>query len=125
MWVLCFSFFFFFKQKTAYDMRISDWSSYVCSSDLGVGGKLYTITGNSRSAPIVAIRFRSPLCLLISHLLTCFRCQGAGRLDAAAPRRVDRSSVRYVKSMSVRVALGGRQIIKKKKSTNYYLYNKT
>src|SRR3546814_3748302 len=27
-------FFFFFKQKTAYDMRISDWSSDVCSSDL-------------------------------------------------------------------------------------------
>src|SRR3546814_6556445 len=25
---------FFFKQKTAYDMRISDWSSDVCSSDL-------------------------------------------------------------------------------------------
>src|SRR3546814_1871296 len=26
-------FFFFFKQKTAYEMRISDWSSDVCSSD--------------------------------------------------------------------------------------------
>src|SRR3546814_3684511 len=31
---LCFVFFFFFKQKTAYEMRISDWSSDVCSSDL-------------------------------------------------------------------------------------------
>src|SRR3546814_10357400 len=31
---LVFSFFFFFKQKTAYEMRISDWSSDVCSSDL-------------------------------------------------------------------------------------------
>src|SRR3546814_15378160 len=29
-------FFFFFKQKTAYEMRISDWSSDVCSSDLAV-----------------------------------------------------------------------------------------
>src|SRR3546814_16614082 len=28
--------FFFFKQKTAYEMRISDWSSDVCSSDLRV-----------------------------------------------------------------------------------------
>src|SRR3546814_6893911 len=28
---------FFFKQKTAYDMRISDWSSDVCSSDLRGG----------------------------------------------------------------------------------------
>src|SRR3546814_10490086 len=30
--------FFFFKQKTAYEVRISDWSSDVCSSDLGVAG---------------------------------------------------------------------------------------
>src|SRR3546814_7502161 len=29
--------FFFFKQKTAYEMRISDWSSDVCSSDLSRG----------------------------------------------------------------------------------------
>src|SRR3546814_18023343 len=29
-----FLYFFFFKQKTAYEMRISDWSSDVCSSDL-------------------------------------------------------------------------------------------
>src|SRR3546814_8978224 len=33
MYVLC-GCFFFFKQKTAYEMRISDWSSDVCSSDL-------------------------------------------------------------------------------------------
>src|SRR3546814_9709278 len=32
--VYCLVFFFFFKQKTAYEMRISDWSSDVCSSDL-------------------------------------------------------------------------------------------
>src|SRR3546814_9762666 len=31
---LLFLYFFFFKQKTAYAMRISDWSSDVCSSDL-------------------------------------------------------------------------------------------
>src|SRR3546814_2535574 len=31
-----FSIVFFFKQKTAYEMRISDWSSDVCSSDLRV-----------------------------------------------------------------------------------------
>src|SRR3546814_2695627 len=37
MWIFCeYAFvvcFFFFKQKTAYEMRISDWSSFVCSSD--------------------------------------------------------------------------------------------
>src|SRR3546814_10532697 len=32
--------FFFFKQKTAYEMRISDWSSDVCSSDLGQRGSV-------------------------------------------------------------------------------------
>src|SRR3546814_11862778 len=32
--------FFFFKQKTAYEMRISDWSSDVCSSDLDTAGHL-------------------------------------------------------------------------------------
>src|SRR3546814_1321651 len=37
VWLLvveCTVVFFFFKQKTAYEMRISDWSSDVCSSDL-------------------------------------------------------------------------------------------
>src|SRR3546814_7344872 len=33
-WDCKFLFVFFFKQKTAYEMRISDWSSDVCSSDL-------------------------------------------------------------------------------------------
>src|SRR3546814_13613969 len=37
--------FFFFKQKTAYELRISDWSSDVCSSDLAaaVGGRLHPL----------------------------------------------------------------------------------
>src|SRR3546814_20585829 len=34
LYCLYLCFFFFFKQKTAYEMRISDWSSDVCSSDL-------------------------------------------------------------------------------------------
>src|SRR3546814_9290652 len=40
-WSAYFCFFFFFKQKTAYEMRISDWSSDVCSSDLvhRIGGR--------------------------------------------------------------------------------------
>src|SRR3546814_2808611 len=33
--------FFFFKQKTAYEMRISDWISYVCSSDRDGAGPLH------------------------------------------------------------------------------------
>src|SRR3546814_5114509 len=34
---MAYSVIFFFKQKTAYELRISDWSSDVCSSDLGGG----------------------------------------------------------------------------------------
>src|SRR3546814_8967740 len=34
MTMMTFAIFFFFKQKTAYEMRICDWSSDVCSSDL-------------------------------------------------------------------------------------------
>src|SRR3546814_2995381 len=50
--------FFFFKQKTAYEMRISDWSSDVCSSDLhapsvpqpgvGIAGSRDDIAGDQR-----------------------------------------------------------------------------
>src|SRR3546814_4646694 len=39
-----FSVVFFFKQKTSYEMRISDWSSDVCSSDLPDG---YTLVGRT------------------------------------------------------------------------------
>src|SRR3546814_3965299 len=38
--------FFFFKQKTAYEMRISDWSSDVCSSDLNPNVRV-TVEGHA------------------------------------------------------------------------------
>src|SRR3546814_13082222 len=42
-------FFFFCKQKTAYEMRISDWSSDVCSSDLEPGGdRVADLCGGAR-----------------------------------------------------------------------------
>src|SRR3546814_5870867 len=37
--------FFFFKQQTAYEMRISDWSSDVCSSDLKIRFKTWKVRG--------------------------------------------------------------------------------
>src|SRR3546814_10761134 len=40
MWIYVFCF-FFFKQKTAYEMRMRDWSSDVCSSDLLSRGMSY------------------------------------------------------------------------------------
>src|SRR3546814_12337899 len=61
---------FFFKQKTAYEMRISDWSSDVCSSDLvnldlvtdiiACPGLDYCSLANARSIPVaqkIAQRF--------------------------------------------------------------------
>src|SRR3546814_5635088 len=46
-------FFFFFKQKTAYEMRISDWSSDVCSSDLVLGINL-------GGEAVIRLRFTGP-----------------------------------------------------------------
>src|SRR3546814_12409557 len=43
---------FFFKQKTAYEMRISDWSSDVCSSDLQDRGYLKGKLAQGRISPL-------------------------------------------------------------------------
>src|SRR3546814_8393012 len=56
---------FFVKQKTAYEMRISDWSSDVCSSDLhrwpssGAGGAGADIRGTASRRPALADTARS------------------------------------------------------------------
>src|SRR3546814_8398722 len=55
--ILCF--FFFFKQKTAYEMRISDWSSDVCSSDLRLhaDGTADDVDCGGRAVKLQATRF--------------------------------------------------------------------
>src|SRR3546814_1861033 len=50
-------FIFFFKQKTAYEMRISDWSSDVCSSDLRQALRLLTRAGERSSLVMAASKF--------------------------------------------------------------------
>src|SRR3546814_1532551 len=45
-------YFFFFKQKTAYEMRISDWSSDVCSSDLPAYSRRIRTTVSKTNIPI-------------------------------------------------------------------------
>src|SRR3546814_11536685 len=52
--------FFFFKQKTAYEMRISDWSSDVCSSDLGAGADDLSRLAKMKSAIEFLARVESP-----------------------------------------------------------------
>src|SRR3546814_1805633 len=49
MYVSQWCYFFFFKQKTAYEMRISDWSSDVCSSDLAWPTRPTAATRRTRS----------------------------------------------------------------------------
>src|SRR3546814_428983 len=69
--------FFFFKQKTAYDMRISDWSSDVCSSDLWVF-LMHTQMGHGFSEAIWGVVFILALfvCVIFhefGHALTAMR----------------------------------------------------
>src|SRR3546814_5027193 len=45
---------FFFEQKTAYELRISDWSSDVCSSDLHIAGDV-TISREVLSADVAEV----------------------------------------------------------------------
>src|SRR3546814_11448354 len=56
--------FFFFKQKTAYEMRISDWSSDVCSSDLGLLRFQESITPSTWT--FIALIILSGLAILVT-----------------------------------------------------------
>src|SRR3546814_1792366 len=80
---------FFFKQKTAYEMRISDWSSDVCSSDLAVfpshhGGKGDVLTvgsgGDNFDHRVLLLNFEPSFSacrasVLAAHLLLAFRSE--------------------------------------------------
>src|SRR3546814_4233727 len=71
---LCAIVIFFFKQKTAYEMRISDWSSDVCSSDL--------CALRLRRCPLCCAckRNMKPLCVCLDRLfVTANRTSNAGR----------------------------------------------
>src|SRR3546814_13866935 len=103
-------------------MRISDWSSDVCSSDLDVAmsaeqGEAYQKLASSLTQQLKeALRKRDTTLLgvVLNTLLAwpdcCFRAE---TVRHPRPREVDRKSVVEGKSVSVRVALGGRSIIEK------------
>src|SRR3546814_1417210 len=78
---VCLTFFFFFKQKTAYDMRISDWSSDVCSSDL---------VCVQRSAEAISARRKPPESSL-GCLPDCRLPGSRRRIDRVSPGIVDRA----------------------------------
>src|SRR3546814_14556738 len=72
--------FFFFKQKTAYEMRISDWSSDVCSSDLldAVKGVVTTM--------IQTEKYGTPLASALRVLSAEFRNERMMRAEEKAAR---------------------------------------
>src|SRR3546814_8913794 len=89
---------FCFKQKTAYEMRISDWSSDVCSSDLVLDAGVVAAGSfvGCRAAPILALLVsrRERLCRRDDHHVEVARAQALGVLrgvDKARPQ--DRKSV--------------------------------
>src|SRR3546814_20371080 len=86
-------------------MRISDWSSDVCSSDL-VPATRRAQCGSGSARRRLRARVRRPACPRPSGAR-------AGRASAPHGRRRDRKSVVEGKSVSARVDLGGRRHIKK------------
>src|SRR3546814_19127258 len=97
---------FFFKQKTAYEMRISDWSSDVCSSDL-----VQVMVGAQQP---VGAEAADRLGRLAHDVVADVLAQRAADRDRVQDGGEDRKSVVWGKSVSVRVDLGGRRIIKQK-----------
>src|SRR3546814_4624495 len=81
--------FCFFKQKTAYEMRISDWSSDVCSSDLGVGEPRVALVGAAQAGSELGLHGQqaSPRCLLPI-------VEPAGLVHARQPTEIGRASCR-------------------------------
>src|SRR3546814_7771072 len=100
--------FFFFKQNTAYEMRISDWSSDVCSSDLLMhDGRAQTIDA--------AIMLHGGEALVSKQKYQSLSAQEKEKLIKFL-ESLDRKSVVSGKSVSVRVDIGGRRIIKQNKT---------
>src|SRR3546814_11658625 len=101
--------FFVFKQKTAYEMRISDWSSDVCSSDLERSTQECRDLGPRparRAGAQPAGKCAAPDDTL------CHRAAALSAESFSAPR--DRKSGVWGKSVSVRVDFGVGRIIKTK-----------
>src|SRR3546814_5001252 len=69
--MICEILFFFFKQKTAYEMRISDWSSDVCSSDLWSNCNGLTIVRLAMRAPSSRTTFSARINAAPILLLGC------------------------------------------------------
>src|SRR3546814_16169418 len=111
-------FFFFCKQKTAYEMRISDWSADVCSSDLLDRQPVGTLDREPSGVDAMSARLASGATNRGADFLLELRSEEIpARMQAGA--RADRTSVVSGKRVSVRVDLGGRRTIKTKTYNHY------
>src|SRR3546814_11709730 len=103
-------------------MRISDCSSDVCSSDLFIEQIAYVIN-HAEDKVIFFDETFLPIIAGLDGLLTtakAFVLMGCANLKASAKiQGLDRKSVVKGKSVSVRVDLGGRRLIKKKRQSTY------
>src|SRR3546814_13017477 len=114
--------FFLFKQKTAYEMRISDWSSDVCSSDLALRGVLFIGHAQHGRGP-VAERAAPALAAQVQRGTARGKERQSQRHRNAVGKTVEIGRASWGKSVSVRVDLGGRRIIKKKMNDTNNNYN--
>src|SRR3546814_3598986 len=81
--------FFFFKQKTAYEMRISDWSSDVCSSDLLRKAQLVGIANHRNDQPLRGrYRDRDIGVIAVDDLVAFDRSVDAGHVTQRQRRRL-------------------------------------
>src|SRR3546814_9139022 len=79
--------FFFFKQKTAYEMRISDWSSDVCSSDLRTADRVGRVAMRSDVGSTLGAFADDGADLILTILVHPDRVGGRG--DAARSHDLD------------------------------------
>src|SRR3546814_14924737 len=105
----------FFKQKTAYEMRISDWSSDVCSSELH--DMPATLEDETLTFLLDAKRLGKTRFIGAStHVDGAEQALALGVFDSVMiDYNVDRKSVVEGKSVAVRVGLGGHGLMKQKK----------
>src|SRR3546814_14656070 len=101
--------FFFFKQKTAYEMRISDWSSDVCSSDLVHARRGRPGRAGQRG------RGRRPGAGRPNHR---GRWRAAGQLRAAAEHQIGRTSCRERVCLEASISVGAEPFNKNIKTQN-------
>src|SRR3546814_20096502 len=103
--------FFFFKQKTAYEMRISDWSSDVCSSDLA-GDAVWLEGAGDRGVDVAVADSAADAARVGAGAAAAGGAGAGGDCRLVHPRTAgDRKSVVLGKSMSVRVDLVFRRIL--------------